>query len=83
MYYLLICRSLTYAQRAARVLESFGITAIVTRVPQTITVEGCGYCVKIAVRHFIEALTILRNAEVYPKKVFALYDSGDHAEVEV
>ena len=83
MYYLLICRSLTYAQRAKQILESAGITATVTRVPQEITTEGCGYCVKVAGRHFIDALTILKNIETYPKRVFAIYDDGTFIEVTV
>jgi len=83
MYYLLICRSLTYAQRAVRELERTGITATVTRVPQSIDIEGCGYCVKIAERHFARALDILRATEIYPKKIFIQYDDGVCVEVAV
>ena len=46
VYYLLICRSLTYAQRTAKALEHAGITAILTKVPLHISPDGCGYCVQ-------------------------------------
>ena len=83
MYYLLICRSLTYAQRTEKALERARSTAIVTRVPHTISVEGCGYCVKVPERHFNNALNALAGTDLYPKKVYALYDNGAHAEVSV
>ena len=83
MYYLLICRSLTYAQRTAKALERVGITAIVTRIPQTITIEGCGYCVKLSAKNYANSLLVLREAELYPKRAFAQYADGDYAEVVV
>ena len=83
IYYLFICRSLTYAQRAVKELEKHGITGTVTRLPQSIAIEGCNYCVKLAERHFCRALEILKSAEIYPKKMFALYEDGTAVEVGV
>ena len=82
-YYFFVCRSLTYAQNAQRTLERSNITAFVTRAPQTITIDGCGYCVKVPGRHFIKALETLKNTEIYPKNVFALYDDGSYFEVDI
>lgn len=81
VYYLLICRSLTYAQRTAKALEHVGITAIVTRIPQMITTDGCGYCVKVSAKHVSNALIALKDAELYPLKIFVQYADGNYGEV--
>ena len=83
IFYLLICRSLTYAQRTAKALERAGITAIVTKVPQTISSDGCGYCVKVSAKHVSNALVALKDAELYPIKIFVLYADGNYGEVKL
>jgi hypothetical protein len=83
VYYLLTCRSLTYAQRAAKALERAGITAIVTKVPQIISTDGCGYCVKVSAKHISNALVALKNEELYPIKIFVLYADGNYNEVSL
>lgn len=83
IYYLFICRSLTYAQRTAKALEHVGITAIVTKVPQTISSDGCGYCVKVSAKHVSNALVALKDAELYPIKIFVLYADGNYGEVKL
>ena len=40
VYYLIVCRSLTYAQRTAAALERAGITAHIRRSPRAIDQEG-------------------------------------------
>lgn len=81
LHYLIMCRSLTYAQRAARVLERAGITAIVTKAPQGVATEGCGYCVKVSERRLADALHALNNAGLAPGKVFLLGPDGAAQEV--
>ncbi len=83
VYYLLICRSLTFAQRAARTLERAGITVIVTKVPQSISSDGCGYCVKVSAKNITNALVVLRNAELYPVKIYVLFADGGLNEVRI
>lgn len=83
VYYLLICRSLTYAQRTAKILEHAGITAIVSRTPRHISPEGCGYSVKISSKAVPNALVALKNAELYPIQIFVLYADGQFGEVEL
>lgn len=41
VYYLIVCRSLTYAQRTASALERAGITAHILRSPKMVSGEGC------------------------------------------
>lgn len=79
--YLILCRSLTYAQRTARVLEQAGIRGHVARLPRSIAGEGCGYCVKISGRNIGGALDVLRREELSPKHVYTENSDGSFSEV--
>ena len=81
VYYLIICRSLTYAQRTAQVLERVGIPGWVQRSPKLISKEGCGYCVRIPERRLADALTVLRREGMSPKQVFLQTAEGEYSEV--
>ena len=61
LYYLIVCRSLTYAQRTAAALERAGITAHILRSPKSIAGEGCSHSVKISQRHLADALRVLEE----------------------
>ena len=80
-HYLILCRSLTYAQRASAALERAGVTAPIARAPREIKSEGCGYCVKVAPRRFRDALSVLTKAGVPYGRLFRQEDDGGYAEV--
>ena len=82
VYYLIICRSLTYAQRTAQVLERAGIFGTVLRSPKLISKEGCGYCVRIQERKLTDALVVLRREGLAPKQVFLQSADGEYSEVK-
>lgn len=82
LYYLIVCRSLTYAQRTAHVLERAGIPGYVLRAPKVISREGCGYCVRIAERRLTDALVVLRREGLAPKQVFLQSADGGYSEVK-
>ena len=77
MHILILCRSLTSAQKAARVLQSSGIFAAVTKAPQSARADGCGYGVKLAERHKDAALEILNGAGVTVRGVVDLPERGE------
>ncbi len=81
MYYLIISRSLTYAQRMAKVLAHAGITAVVMRVPSGIQTAGCGYCVKVSEKRLSDALVVLNQAGVEYSRIYVLYSDGSSSEV--
>lgn len=70
MQYLLRYRSLTYAQRAARVLERAGITATVTKLPKSISEGGCGYGLIVMPRYFDRAANVLAGAGLRPERIY-------------
>ena len=77
VYYLIICRSLTYAQRTAAVLERAGITARILRSPKSIA----GEAVKVSERRLAEALVLLNRAELKPKRGYITEEDGSYREV--
>lgn len=81
VYYLIVCRSLTYAQRTAAVLERAGITARIFRAPKSIAGEGCSYAVKVAERRLAESLVLLNRAGLKPKGVYISEADGSFREV--
>ena len=48
MRYIFMCRSLTYAQSAARALEKNAISAAVRKAPSGLSISGCSYCVVVS-----------------------------------
>lgn len=78
--YLIMCRSLTYAQRASAALEHSGVTAPIARAPREISAEGCGYCVKVSPKKLRDALRVLSEAKIPYGRVFRQSDGG-YAEV--
>lgn len=81
LYYLIICRSLTYAQRTAAALGRAGITAHIFRTPRQIAGEGCSHCVRIRQQDLEDSLAVLRQADLSPKRVFLSGDGGGYQEV--
>ena len=81
VYYLIICRSLTYAQRTAQALERAGITAHILRSPKSISGEGCSHSVKVSERNLPDALVVLNRVGLTPKRVFIMSRDGSYNEV--
>ncbi|NLH01631.1 MAG: DUF3343 domain-containing protein [Clostridiales bacterium] len=82
LQYLLMCKSLTYAQRASRALERLGITAIITKAPKSVTGQGCSYCVKVSEKNLVRSLSILKDAGLGPVRVFLVSYDGSVSEVQ-
>lgn len=83
MYFIIMCRSLTYAQRASRLLDSSGIYAGLTKAPQGVTPEGCTFGVKVQEKHVRKALAIIRSSGIKVGRVFTVNEDGRAVEVEM
>lgn len=81
LYYFLNCRSLTYAQRSAKMLERAGITATIRRTPKSIAGEGCGYSVKVSSRNLAPAIQQLDRYHIMPSHIFLESGGGEYREV--
>lgn len=78
--YLIMCRSLTHAQRSSRLLERAGITATVVKAPQELSRAGCGYSLSLY-RHFDEAVRILKKNNMINGKLFQKQENGTFMEI--
>lgn len=81
LYYLIVCRSLTFAQRTAEALERSGIPARLLRTPEGLSERGCSYSVKFAERRLGEALPALNRAGLTPVHLFLTQGDGSFREV--
>ena len=82
--YIIACQSMTYAQKAAKILENSGITAYITRLPEQYTGNGgCSYGVKIYSKWLTQALTSLKSHNINPIKILMKTDDGKYSEVHI
>ena len=81
-HYLILCRSVTTAQRAARLLESSLIHAAVAKAPSHLTRSGCAYAVRLRAKAE-EAVKILRRHEIAFGKIYATDDGTEYREVSL
>ena len=65
-HYLIIARSVTYAQRMQRALARSGIRSRIFRAPRDLTDRGCAYAVQIADSDLTAALTALHRESLDP-----------------
>lgn len=79
--YIIMCRSLTYAQRASRVLERAGVFSSITKAPMGVSPEGCTYGVKLRTANIAEPLNTVRAAGIKTGKVYAIQPDGTAREV--
>jgi len=76
--YMIVNRSLTHAQKTARVLARAGITALISRLPRNLSAHGCGYGVKISEKQLSDALVVLEHSGISKDSIsiYVLYDDG-------
>ena len=79
-HYLIVCRSVTQAQRAGYLLSAAGITNRIFRSPVGLTERGCSYSVRIGEPYLARAMEILRQNSLQPVKLF-LHRGGQYFEV--
>ena len=80
--YLIIARSVTYAQRMQNVLSRAGVRCRIFRAPRDLTDLGCAYAVQIQAADLSRALTTLHRASLDPVQVFMTQQRGLYREVE-
>lgn len=74
--YLILARSVTYAQRMQRALVQAGIRCHIARAPRDVTDLGCAYVVSLGYGDLVSALTILRKEGIGPLRVFSPQRDG-------
>ena len=78
--YLIMCHSMTQAQRASRLLERRGINAYVVKAPMGLSDRGCTYAVSLN-RRFQEAVELLRGSGLRLGKLYRRTEGDRFEEV--
>ena len=65
MHYIILCRSMTLAQRAANILHTAGVFASVTKAPQSANPGGCTYGVKVGA-HNLDCTVLAQAPKLAP-----------------
>ncbi len=81
MKYLIMCKSLTNAERAALLLERRGFSASVVKAPQSLRENGCGYALSLY-RRLGEAVTLLQNNRLLTGKIYRRGEDGSYEEAD-
>ena len=78
-HFLILARSVTYAQRMQRALDRAGVRSRVYRAPRDLTDLGCAYALRVAPQDMRDALQVLRRENLNPVQIFA-YRHGTYQE---
>ena len=81
-HYIILARSVTYAQRMRSSLDRAGIRCQIFRPPRDLTDLGCAYAVRVTVSDLPGALTALRRDGLDPVQIF-IYLQGQYQEVRL
>jgi membrane-associated PAP2 superfamily phosphatase len=81
-FYYIMCRSVTSAQRCARLLERAVIRASVVKAPKALTSHGCGYALRLRGK-LDEAVSLLRKNAMPIGKIYAVGADGEYREVSI
>ncbi len=82
-YDLILCRSLTYAQRTANALGRVGIWTRIVRTPRSISPSGCGYSVRVPRGSLPAAIKMLEQVGLPVKAAYFANGLGGYEEVEL
>ena len=80
-HYLILARSVTYAQRMQNLLARIGIRCQIFRAPRDLTDLGCAYAVRVEGSDVSKALDALHRQSLHPVQVF-FYQQGGYQAVE-
>lgn len=79
---LIMCRSLTYAQRAMRTLERGGVIVTLLKVPQSVAQTGCSYGLRVPSYRLDYCLRLLEEKQHPYGKIFRYGADGGLTEVD-
>lgn len=76
-------RSVTFAQRAEKVLNQRGLRVTLMRTPRWMEEQGCGYALKLWTEEILPVVQLLRGNRIQMRKVYIQHDSGEMEEVKL
>ena len=79
---LILCRSVTSAQRCARILEGALIRCSVVKAPRELTGSGCAYAL-LTHGKLEQAVSLLRKKDMPVGRIFEQEANGTYREVRL
>ncbi len=82
-FYYITFRSVTFAQRAEKVVTKGGYRCTLQRTPRWMEEQGCGYALKVWTKEITEAVELLRTNHVLLRRIYRQQSDGQLEEIEV
>ena len=80
-FYFITFRSVTYAQRAEKLLNQRGIRVNLMRTPRWMEEQGCGYALKLWSKDILPVMKLLGEHRLQLRKVYVQKEDGEMEEV--
>ena len=81
--YFITFRSVTYAQRAEKLLNQWGFRVSLMRTSRWMEEQGCGYALKLKTNDVVSAAKKLREKKIQLRKVYVQLEDGTMEEVKL
>ena len=81
-HYLILARSITYAQRMQRAMSAAGVRCQMFRAPRDLAESGCAYVLKVEISELNRALSAIYRSGLGIVRVFE-YQNGTYREVGI
>ena len=82
LYYITF-RSVTFAQRAEKLLNQQGYRVNLMRTPRWMEEQGCGYALKLWTNDIAAAVRLLREGKIQLRRVYVQLEDGQMEEVNL
>lgn len=71
---LIVCKSVTDAQKVMNIISKNGFWAIISRTPSDINMKSCSYSVNFYEKDYIDILNTLRYKGIEPTNIYQYTD---------
>ena len=82
-FYYVTFRSVTFAQKAERVLKRSGVDCTIQRTPKELSQRGCGYCIRLRPGQAMRAKQLLDAEKLDYGKVYGARADGGIEELHL
>ena len=82
-FYFITFRSVTFAQRAEKLLNQQGYRVTLMRTPRWMEEQGCGYALKLWTNDIAAAVRLLREGKIQLRRVYVQLEDGQMEEVNL
>ena len=80
-FYYITFRSVTFGQRAERILENAGYHCALQRTPRWMEEQGCGYALRVWTGDIQPAMNLLNQERVSMKRLYRQRSDGQLEEM--